>query len=122
MAGYSHSIVAGGFEEMSKTTRFTPLTSLMIRFETRRRTSATRKARGGNVRTAADGPLSAAEGYSHSIVAGGFDEMSKTTRFTPETSLMTRFEIRRRSRSGSFAQSAVIPSRLLTARSTIAFS
>ena len=32
-------------------------------------------------------------GYSHSIVAGGFDERSRATRFTPGTSLMIRFEI-----------------------------
>ena len=32
---YSHSIVPGGFEEMSSATRLTPRTSLMIRFETR---------------------------------------------------------------------------------------
>ena len=30
---YSHSIVAGGFEVTSRTTRFTPLTSLVIRVE-----------------------------------------------------------------------------------------
>ena len=33
--GYSHSIVAGGFEEMSSATRFTSVISLMIRLETR---------------------------------------------------------------------------------------
>src|SRR6185295_15342153 len=32
---YSHSIVAGGFELMSRATRLTPATSLMIRFDTR---------------------------------------------------------------------------------------
>ncbi len=31
--GYSHSMVAGGLLEMSKTTRFTPLTSLTMRLE-----------------------------------------------------------------------------------------
>ena len=31
--------------------------------------------------------------YSHSMVAGGFDEMSYTTRLTPFTSLMMRPEI-----------------------------
>ena len=36
---YSHSIVAGGFELMSKQTRFTPCTSLMIRVEIRASTS-----------------------------------------------------------------------------------
>ena len=34
--------------------------------------------------------------YSHSIVAGGFDEMSYTTRLMPRTSLMTRLETRPR--------------------------
>ncbi len=32
---YSHSMVAGGFEEMSRATRFTSVISLMIRLETR---------------------------------------------------------------------------------------
>ncbi len=36
---YSHSIVAGGFEEMSYTTRLIPPTSLMMRVEIRPRTS-----------------------------------------------------------------------------------
>jgi len=36
---YSHSIVAGGFELMSYTTRFTPATSLMIRVEMRAKRS-----------------------------------------------------------------------------------
>jgi hypothetical protein len=31
--------------------------------------------------------------YSHSIVDGGFDEMSSVTRFTPGISLMIRLEI-----------------------------
>lgn len=39
-------------------------------------------------------PRVGARAYSHSIVAGGFDEMSYTTRLTPRTSLMIRFEIR----------------------------
>src|SRR6476646_11076624 len=55
-------------------------------------------------------------GHSHSIVAGGFDEMSYTTRFTPETSLTIRLEIFARTSYGSFAQSAVIPSSDVTAR------
>jgi len=37
--GYSHSMVLGGLGEMSYTTRFTPLTSLMIREEIRPRRS-----------------------------------------------------------------------------------
>ena len=35
-----------------------------------------------------------AAGYSHSIVAGGLELMSKTTRLTPRTSLMMRLEMR----------------------------
>lgn len=38
-ATYSHSIVLGGFELTSYTTRFTPRTELMIRVETRCRSS-----------------------------------------------------------------------------------
>ncbi len=36
---YSHSIVAGGFDEMSYTTRFTPRTLFMISFDTSARNS-----------------------------------------------------------------------------------
>ena len=36
---YSHSIVAGGFDEMSYATRLMPRTSLMMRFDARPRTS-----------------------------------------------------------------------------------
>jgi len=36
---YSHSIVAGGFEEMSRAQRLTPRISLMMRLETRSRRS-----------------------------------------------------------------------------------
>ena len=32
--------------------------------------------------------------YSHSMVAGGLELMSKTTRLMPRTSLMMRFEMR----------------------------
>jgi hypothetical protein len=35
LRGYSHSIVLGGLEEMSSTTRLTPFTSLMMRLEIR---------------------------------------------------------------------------------------
>ena len=38
-AGYSHSMVPGGLLVMSKQTRFTPLTSLMMRLESRPRRS-----------------------------------------------------------------------------------
>lgn len=37
--------------------------------------------------------LKSYDSYSHSIVLGGLDETSKTTRFTPFTSLMIRFDI-----------------------------
>jgi hypothetical protein len=41
-------------------------------------------------------PLSHPESYSHSIVAGGLEEMSYTTRLTPGTSLTIRLEMRAR--------------------------
>lgn len=46
--------------------------------------------------------------YSHSIVAGGLDEMSYTTRFTPRTSLMIRFDMRPSTSYGMWYQSAVM--------------
>src|SRR5512140_950481 len=60
--------------------------------------------------------------YSHSIVLGGLDEMSKQTRFTPLTSLMMRFDMVPRISYGSFTQSAVMPSWLFTARMATTFS
>jgi len=39
MRNHSHSMVLGGLEEISYTTRLTPLTSLMIRLEMRARIS-----------------------------------------------------------------------------------
>src|SRR5262249_20935796 len=60
--------------------------------------------------------------YSHSIVAGGFDEMSYTTRFTPDTSLMMRLESRASKSSGRRAQSAVMPSVDCTARIASTYS
>ena len=48
--------------------------------------------------------------YSHSMVAGGFEEMSYTTRLIPETSLTIREEIFARSSCGKGTQSAVMPS------------
>src|SRR4051812_3852842 len=52
--------------------------------------------------------------YSHSIVAGGLELMSKTTRPTPRTSFVIRLETLRSSSCGNFAQSAVIASVLST--------
>ncbi len=60
--------------------------------------------------------------HSHSIVAGGFELTSYTTRFTPWTSFATRLEIRASASGGNGYQSAVIPSRLVTARSAITWS
>ena len=60
--------------------------------------------------------------YSHSMVAGGFELTSYVTRFTPFTSLMTRFEIRASTSVGNGYQSAVMPSRLVTARSATTWS
>ena len=53
--------------------------------------------------------------HSHSIVAGGFDEMSYATRLIPGISLITRDEMRSRISYGIRAQSAVIASSLVTA-------
>src|SRR5207245_5881539 len=60
--------------------------------------------------------------HSHSIVLGGFELMSNTTRFTPLTSLMIRVEIVPSTEDGSRAQSAVMPSTLVTARTATTLS
>ena len=60
--------------------------------------------------------------HSHSIVDGGFELMSYTTRFMPCTSLTTREEIVASRSCGRRAQSAVMPSRLSTARNAIVYS
>ena len=54
--------------------------------------------------------------YSHSIVAGGFPEMSYTTRLMPRTSLMMRFDTRPSRSYGNWAQCAVMKSWVCTAR------
>jgi ethanolamine utilization protein EutQ len=54
--------------------------------------------------------------YSHSIVPGGLEVMSYTTRFTPFTSFTIREEIVFNTSCGSATQSAVMPSSELTAR------
>jgi hypothetical protein len=61
-------------------------------------------------------------GYSHSIVAGGFELMSYTTRLIPFTLLMISFETLPRNSYGRWHQSAVIPSVLVTALKATAFS
>ncbi len=60
--------------------------------------------------------------HSHSIVAGGFELTSYVTRFTPRTSLMIRLEILPNTSAGNANQSAVMPSRLVTARSATTWS
>src|SRR6185312_4726531 len=60
--------------------------------------------------------------YSHSIVAGGFELTSYTTRFTPSTSLMMRLEMWASTSGGNGNQSAVMPSELVTARSATTLS
>lgn len=60
--------------------------------------------------------------HSHSIVLGGFELMSYTTRFTPFTSLMIRLEILASTSCGKRNQSAVMPSILVTARIEATFS
>ena len=57
--------------------------------------------------------------YSHSIVAGGFEVTSRTTRFTAGISLMIRDETSSIRSYGSRAQSAVIASSDVTARIAI---
>ena len=54
--------------------------------------------------------------HSHSIVPGGFEVMSYTTRFTPFTSFTIRLEIVFNTWCGSGTQSAVMPSSEWTAR------
>ena len=53
--------------------------------------------------------------YSHSMVAGGFELTSYTTRLIPLSSLMILFEVLASTSGGIRAQSAVIPSTLVTA-------
>src|SRR5205823_2916694 len=53
--------------------------------------------------------------HSHSIVLGGFELISKTTRLIPRTSETKRDEILPKTSCGKRAQSAVIPSILVTA-------
>src|SRR5208282_1021824 len=60
-------------------------------------------------------PIVQKASYSHSIVPGGFDVMSYTTRFTPFTSFTIRVEIVFSTSCGSGTQSAVMPSSELTA-------
>ena len=52
------------------------------------------------------GTSKAVQPYSHSIVPGGFDVMSYTTRLIPRTSLTIRLEIARSTSYGNAAQSA----------------
>jgi hypothetical protein len=75
------------------------------------------RERSGEISRRSDAVSDPPRPYSHSMVAGGFEEMSYTTRLMPRTSLMMRDEMRARSSCGSRAQSAVIPSVLCTARS-----
>ena len=60
--------------------------------------------------------------YSHSMVAGGLELMSYTTRFTPFTLLMMSFDTPARNSQGKCAQSAVIPSVEVTARRATVYS
>ena len=60
--------------------------------------------------------------HSHSMVPGGLLVMSYATRLTPGTSLMIRDAMRSSTSCGSRAQSAVIASSDVTARTTIGYS
>ncbi len=57
--------------------------------------------------------------YSHSMVPGGLDVTSRTTRLISSTSLVMRLEILASNSEGNRDQSAVIASSLLTGRSTM---
>ena len=66
------------------------------------------------------GPPGASVGaHSHSIVPGGFDVTSSTTRLTSRTSFVMRFEIFASTSYGRRVQSAVMASSEDTGRSTI---
>jgi hypothetical protein len=67
-------------------------------------------------------PARAALNHSHSIVAGGLELTSYTTRFTPGIWLINLLEIRPSTSYGNGYQSAVIPSVLVTARRPSTFS
>ena len=54
--------------------------------------------------------------YSHSMVLGGFELISYTTRLTPLTSLMIRFDARPSTSYGILTQSAVMKSGVSTQR------
>ena len=87
-----------------------------------RRNSPARRFRGRpwNIRIHAG--LRRFERHSHSIVAGGLDVMSYTTRLMPRTSLTILVDIRSRSSQGRWNQSAVIKSLVCTARSARVWS
>jgi hypothetical protein len=62
------------------------------------------------------------EPSSDSIAAGGFQEMSYTTRLMPRTSLMMRFDALPSSSWGSGAHCSVMKSLVCTARSSTTYS
>lgn len=66
-------------------------------------------------------PESSLPDHSHSIVLGGLELISYTTLLTPSTLLIISFAISCRKSYGSLAQSAVIPSVLVTALRAAAF-
>ena len=66
--------------------------------------------------------LITAVGYSHSMVAGGLDEMSYTTLLMPRTLRIISLETSARKSYGRCTQSAVIPSTEVTARRATVFS
>jgi hypothetical protein len=91
-----------------------------------RRSGRFRTARAALVRTAVPRPQAAspwARGcrYSHSMVPGGLDVMSSTTRLTSRSSPIMRAAICSSKSYGRRAQSAVIASSLVTARMTTTY-
>src|SRR5204863_9290705 len=61
--------------------------------------------------------VAALDRHSHSMVAGGFDDTSYTTRFTSGISFTMRADTRAITSYGMRAQSAVMKSSVVTARS-----
>src|SRR6218665_8457 len=110
---YSHSILPRGFEGTSSTTRLTSSPP---------HPNTPPPADGGRLPARVGGPPArggAAGTYSHSIVPGGFEVTSSTTRLTSATSFVIRVEIRARTSLGMRLQSAVMASSLETGRKTM---
>ena len=104
-------------QDMSKDTSEGPPTTALERAGFARTRSRAKRRTATRAR-----PAGSRRGYSHSIVAGGFELRSSATRLTPGISLMIRLEIVSSRSYGRRAQSAVIASSEVTARITIGYA